>query len=361
MAKLLYTLSTGDNVYFYDKSIVIMFNGKRKLISTSVYNGGYHEDFNAIYNHDAKLGAGMPCEILAPTYVEHMALISQRLSLNPQTVSGMATAANMENAVIETLSYQELKVTAIVTGGIRNNSGRAGDYADYYEPLKAPPKFGTINIMLVLDCNLPKGALTRALVTCTEAKTVAIEELQFGSNYSTGIATGTGTDQTMIIANADSKLYLDDTGKHSKLGELIGKVIIKAVKRALDKQNHINQKSQHNAFSRLKRFGITAEKLWQAYRKNNSDLIKAKYLIRAENLASEKIMLTYTALLAHLIDEYTWQLIDSEELQFASQNLLATIAKNYAIDTIIVKEATIETILLNWQKLFNAIINAKKD
>lgn len=359
MAKLLYTLSTGDNVYFYDKSIVIIFNGKRKLLSTSVYNGGYHEDFTAIYNHDAKLGAGMPCEILAPTYVEHMALISQRLSLNPQKVSGMATAANMENVAIETLSHEQLTVTAIVTGGIRNNSGRAGDKADYYKPLNKPYKFGTINIMLILDCNLPKGALTRALVTCTEAKSVAIEELQFGSNYSTGIATGTGTDQTMIVANAESPLYLDDTGKHSKLGELIGKVVIKAVKSALDKQNHINPKTQHNVFNRLKRFNITPEKLWQAYDKTAS--IKAKYLIEAENLASDKLMLTYTALLAHLIDEFTWQLIDSEELNFASQNLLNTIATHYGADKIALKQATIDTILLHWQKLFNAIIRAKKD
>ena len=151
----LYTLSTGDEVYRYEKSIVIFFKGKRKVLSTSVFNGGYHENYNAVFNHDAKQGAGMPCEMLAPTYTEHMQILS---------------AADMENAAIETLSYQNLTVTAIVTGGIETNGGRAGDPADFFKPLEKPDKAGTINIMLVLDTDLPPGTLTRALVTCTARK-----------------------------------------------------------------------------------------------------------------------------------------------------------------------------------------------
>ena len=76
----------------------------------------------------------MPCEMLADTYVEHMRLVSKRLALDPDKVSGMGTAASMENAVVETMSFKELTVTAIVTGGIETNGGRAGDPADYYKP-----------------------------------------------------------------------------------------------------------------------------------------------------------------------------------------------------------------------------------
>ena len=70
------------------------------------------------------------------------------------------------------------------------------------------------------------------VVTCTEAKTAAIQELLAGSNYSTGLATGSGTDQTIIVANSDSELYFEGAGKHSKMGELIGKTVTKAVKAA---------------------------------------------------------------------------------------------------------------------------------
>ena len=39
MSEHLCNLSTGDKVYFYDKSIVIYFQGARKILSTSLYNG----------------------------------------------------------------------------------------------------------------------------------------------------------------------------------------------------------------------------------------------------------------------------------------------------------------------------------
>ena len=132
MSEHLCTLSNGDKVYFYDKSIVVYFKGQRKVLSTSVLTIMAailtHEDFDAVYNYDAKLGAGMPCEMLADTYLEHMRLISKRLALNPDKVSGMATAASMENVAVETLKYKELTVTAIVTGGIETNGGRVGWY-----------------------------------------------------------------------------------------------------------------------------------------------------------------------------------------------------------------------------------------
>lgn len=162
MSEHLCTLSTGDKVYFYDKSIVIYFSGARKILSTSLYNGGYHDDYTAVYNYDAKQGAGMPCEMLADTYVEHMRLVSKRLALDPDKVSGMGTAASMENAVVETMSFKELTVTAIVTGGIETNGGRAGDPADYYKPQPKPVKYGTINIMLLLDCDMPEGVMARS-------------------------------------------------------------------------------------------------------------------------------------------------------------------------------------------------------
>lgn len=132
----LYTVSTGDIAYRYEKSIVLFFKGARKVLSTSVFNGGYHENFQAVFNHDGKVGSGMPCEMLADTYTEHMQILAKRIGLDPDMVTGMGTAADMENVAIESLKYKELTVTAIVTGGIETNGGRVGDPADYYKPIR---------------------------------------------------------------------------------------------------------------------------------------------------------------------------------------------------------------------------------
>lgn len=356
MSEKLCTLSTGDEVYFYDKSIVICFQGKRKVLSTSLYNGGYHEDFTAVYNYDAKQGAGMPCEMLADNYVDHMQLISQRLALDPEKVSGMSTAASMENVAVEVLKHKELTVTAIVTGGIETNGGRVGDPADYYRPQEKPVKYGTINIMLVLDCNLAPGTLARALVTCTEAKTAAIQELLEGSKYSQGLATGSGTDQTMIVCNAESELYLDGAGKHSKLGELIGRAVIVAVKKALAKQSGLTPALQHNAFRRLKRFGVQPGGMWEAFHSAQPDVIKPEYLVAAEKLACEETMLTFTSLYIHLLDQCAWELISPQEMQQAGQLLLDILATQYNVEKIELRDDDNDDMLEAWKILFNHIV-----
>lgn len=356
MSEKLCTLSTGDEVYFYDKSIVICFQGKRKVLSTSLYNGGYHEDFTAVYNYDAKQGAGMPCEMLADNYVDHMQLISQRLALDPEKVSGMSTAASMENVAVEVLKHKELTVTAIVTGGIETNGGRVGDPADYYRPQEKPVKYGTINIMLVLDCDLAPGTIARALVTCTEAKTAAIQELLEGSKYSQGLATGSGTDQTMIVCNAESELYLDGAGKHSKLGELIGKAVIAAVKMALAKQSGLTPALQHNAFRRLKRFGVQPDGMWEAFHSAQHAVIKPEYLVAAEKLACEETMLTFTSLYIHLLDQCAWELISPREMQQAGQLLLDILATQYNVEKIELRDDDNDDMLEAWKILFNHIV-----
>ncbi|MDY4921181.1 MAG: adenosylcobinamide amidohydrolase [Phascolarctobacterium sp.] len=356
MSEHICTLSNQDEVYFFEKSIVIYFKGQRKVLSTSLFNGGYHEDYTAVFNYDAKQGAGMPCEMLADTYPEHMRLISKRLALDPDHVSGMGTAASMENVAVESMSYKDLTVTAIVTGGIETNGGRVGDPADYYKPQPKPQKYGTINIMLVLDCDVPAGTLTRALVTCTEAKTAALQELLEGSKYSNGIATGSGTDTTIVVANSESDLYLEGAGKHSKLGELIGKAVKKAVKRALDNQSGLNQRTQHDVFRRIKRFGITTRSMWEAYQKLTGAPVKAEFMVVAEALAKENDMLCLTSLYIHLMDQYLWELISAEEMQQTGQLLLNSLANGYDVVEVNISAGALESMLEAWQQLYMQII-----
>ena len=66
----LYTVSTGDTAYRYEKSIVVFFKGARKVLSTSVFNGGYHENYKAVFNHDGKGGFGGHLGELGGAYIE---------------------------------------------------------------------------------------------------------------------------------------------------------------------------------------------------------------------------------------------------------------------------------------------------
>lgn len=326
-------LTTGDVVYRYDKSIVLVFSGPRKVLSTSLYNGGYHEDFEAVFNRDMTQGSGMPCESFAPTYVESMKIVAERLGLAPELTSGMGTAAHMENASIVSRSYKELTVTAIVTGGVETNGGRVGDPASYYKT--AEKKCGTINIMLVIDADLPPGILARALVTCTEAKTAALQELMAPSRYSTGLATGSGTDQTIVVANSESPLFFEGAGKHSKLGELIGLAVMAAVKEALKRQSGLTPAQQHDLLRRLRRFGVTEETLWQRYKEEVGDdaLIKAQFIAALEKMIAVPALFPLGVLFIHLYDEHLWGLLEKGETWEAAEKLLKEMATALRLKT----------------------------
>lgn len=345
---MIYTLSTGDKVHKYDKSVVIQFKDDRKVLSTSPINGGYREDIKTIFNHDANPGAGIACKLKAPTYSEHMYLIAEELGLDPKETAGISTAASMENLSIKSESFDEVTVTAIVTGGVEVNGGRVGDPASYYEKnCKVEMiKHGTINIILVIDGNLPPETMTRALVTCTEAKTAALQELMAGSNYSRGIATGSGTDGTIIVCNSKSKIKLTNAGKHSKLGELIGVAVKKAVKEALFLQTGLSPQSQHSMLKRVKRLGIDENKIWNKYEEiyceylseeNKEQLAKPEFIHNLHIIDRRESLVTLTSLYVHIIDQLDWELLSASEVVSEANEILNRILEKFSMENNLIK------------------------
>ncbi len=324
---VIHSLPNGDLVHRFDRNIVIPFSGKRRVLSTSVYQGGIREDVCAVYNHDGRASLGVACKLKGDTIQEHIRNTIEEIGLDPETTTGMETAARMENVAIHEVSYENLSVTAIVTGGIDVNGGRVGDPASWIEKMDDTPpehRLGTINILLVINADLPPGALTRALVTCTEAKSAALQELQAYSRYSRGLATGSGTDSTVIVATVDSPFYLTSAGKHSKLGELIGRDVMPAVKEALNKQTHLCAATQHNAINRLCRFGVTEGGLFQRYLQRYSEqaAIRPLFSQKLEKIFEKGDCVAHASMLSQLIDQMDWGLLSVDETVSAARQLL---------------------------------------
>lgn len=323
----LYEFSNGDTIHKYKKSIVILFKGQRNVLSTGPNNGGFTTDLSAVFNNDANPGSGMGIKLRADTYREHMDILAEEdLGLDSSACSGLLTAASMENAAISTLSYEDFSVTAITTAGVRSNGGRIGDPASWYE--KSESSFddttptGTINILLYINADLKKEAMASALVSCAEAKAAAMQELLISSRYSCGIATGTGTDGVIIIANAESNTHLTNAGKHSKLGELIGRTVITSIKEALRLQQGITTHSQHDIIRRMERFGVSEDALWDCYKETYRNLIRAEFTEILDHIRTEDRLVTYSSLYAHLLDQLSWGLLSFAECRIAAGNLL---------------------------------------
>jgi adenosylcobinamide amidohydrolase len=153
-----------------------------------------------------------------------------------------------------------LGVTAVVTAGVQGNAACAGDAAGWRETEhgwdKIPPPGGTINTMLFLSHPLTRGALARAAVTMTEAKSAALTRLAVRSRYSKDAATGTGTDQYAIAAPLGGGKPLTSTSPHVKLGEMIGVAVRDATSEALRWQNGLEPSYTRSLFHALGAYGL---------------------------------------------------------------------------------------------------------
>ncbi len=322
-----------DTVLRNDKSIQIRFSEKRQVLSSSPLNGGYREDLSAVFNFDETPEKGHECRMRAATYEQHMRLVAQELGLEPNTSAGLSTAAHMKYAVTDSRSYNETTVTAIVTGGINKNGGRAGDPATWDERASnEEAAHGTVNILLAVDAHLSQGAMTKAVITATEAKTAAIQELLAQSFYSDGLATGTGTDGIIVIANPQSSIFLTDAGHHSKLGELIGSTVLSAVKRALYLQTGLGYRQQHNVFARMKRFGVTEQSVTELFLKNapSAEAVRA-FRLRLRELVAQDSLVTCSSLYAHLLDQLRWEMLSEREAVEVGNHLLCLMQMKHSV------------------------------
>ena len=224
----------------WEKSLVVQFAEKRRTLGTL---DGFVDAY-AVLNHSAHplLWQKVSEKFMSQDgrggklYTEFMQQkVADDLKLKKGDINKMATAANMDNLAVVTKEFKPLTVTVLATGGAKSNAIRTG--VDESSHIEGEEPKGTINIVLLTNAVLTDGAMARAIITMTEAKTAALEDLKVPSSYTKSVqATGTGTDSVIIVSGVTGPAATY-TGGHSKIGELIGKATYEAVVEALGKQN----------------------------------------------------------------------------------------------------------------------------
>jgi len=226
------------------KSLIIDFKKPQSILSTlegpkdnvqTVVNHYFQPAFWQI-SHNTRL----------PDLVNKICMLMDRPK---QSTSVLLTGADMENLAVVTKKYQDIEIYALVTAGVKSNAMRLSkDTGFYYKP-------GTINMIILSNRKLSPKAMARALITATEAKTAALWDMDIRSSYAPleYPATGTGTDN-IIVVQGDSGSIIDQTGGHTKAGELIAKAVYDAVQQSIFKQNSMSQK--RSVFFRLQERNI---------------------------------------------------------------------------------------------------------
>ena len=315
----------GVSIFRSEKIIFARFNNPHTVISTCRVNGGIKEDLEVAANHQS-------CEPKPCFKTEHKrclavrepqkyhSLVCNYHGLDPKTTCLMGTAANMNCAGMSKKSFKDLIVFSIVTAGVETNAGRAGDAASVYETeegfehLKAKkaesnPNSGTINTLILINKPLTPAALVRSVKMATEAKTSVLQELNVGSRYSDGLATGTGTDQICICSQKTSQKPLTGAGKHVKLGELIALSVRDALREALDLQNRLTPTNVRYLPRLTARFGLDEDTIIEKLRALLPEDIFFCLKRNKWTFFEDPILLAHILSFLHIRDQIKWDIV----------------------------------------------------
>jgi adenosylcobinamide hydrolase len=198
-------------------TLLVSFGEKRRLISTL---DGYRE-VRFVANAYQPLALS---EITMKNYAAFKEDFPKVLGIPRSDLSFLSTGANMNNLAVCEKSHQDRIVCCLATGGVGNALRSGVDKAEWIEQDGTYAKtLGTINIILLTNVTLTDGALAKTIITATEAKTAALQDMDTRSSVSPeNLATGTGTDNMIVVSGTDPDKKVRTTGGHTKMGELIG-------------------------------------------------------------------------------------------------------------------------------------------
>lgn len=162
---------------------------------------------------------------------------------------GLLTAAKLTHAAFFAEMGDQFRILTCATAGT-GNSARAGQM----RPTFSAYQTGTINIFVMMDARLTPSAMVNALMTATEAKCAALQDLQIQDRYG-GIATGTTSD-AIVLASTQNETYSGQhayAGTATTIGNAIGRLVYQSVYEAVLTQKEDDYERNTNSMCGLPR------------------------------------------------------------------------------------------------------------
>ncbi len=165
-----------------------------------------------------------------------------------------------------------------------------------------PSEGGEVSLILLLGPSFSVSSMARAGVTSAEAITAAIQDL--GLRDSVGRPGSGVRDLRMaIVSDTSSEIRLHGTGKHSKMGEIIGRTVREAVMGSAV-ANGVPSPDRDIIFTRLALSGYTDERIAREFPAVSGRIREIRDGLRGD----ERMRAGFSSLM-HLCDEIGWGLI----------------------------------------------------
>jgi adenosylcobinamide amidohydrolase len=205
-------------------ALILSFPEPVRVLSWAVLNGGFcyadHVTNHCVRGDDARFSAQ------PGRWLEHAAT---NLGLTGRVVA-MATAVEIKNLLRVSMPSGDAEVNCFATVGC-GNALSVGDLASIAIDESAPAPLHTINMIITVRPGLSDEAMVEAIQIATEGRVRALYEAGITSSVSSLAATGTGTDCIAVVSLGGNRAPY--CGKHTQLGEWIGRAAYNAVKDGL--------------------------------------------------------------------------------------------------------------------------------
>ncbi|MGC5326168.1 adenosylcobinamide amidohydrolase [Brevibacillus sp. SYSU BS000544] len=213
---------------FFSKEDHLVMQSERAMntVSSALWRGGTCEATHFI-------NGSVPLDFNCDDPMEMMKEFIDGRGYPVEKSVGLLTAAKLSHASFHAKEGDHFRMIACATAGT-GNSARAGLKRETFSAYQA----GTINVFVFIDATLTPAAMVNGIMTATEAKCAALQDLQIVDRKG-GIATGTTSD-AIVLASQPHGL---DQGFHAfagtatTIGYAIGRLVYKSVYEAVVTQN----------------------------------------------------------------------------------------------------------------------------
>lgn len=212
-------------LFYHGDYLLIRSESSLETISSALWRGG-----NSLAR--CFINGRVPLEFRSDHPKEMLHRQINEWGYPPNETVGMLTAARLTHASVYEESGDQFRLLCCATAGT-GNGARAG----VYRPTFAAYQPGTINLFLFIDGKLTSAAMVNAIMTSTEAKCAALQDLHI-TDKEMRIVTGTTSD-AVCLAVSQSDHY---TGTHeyagtaTTIGNAIGRLVYQAVYEAVSTQ-----------------------------------------------------------------------------------------------------------------------------
>lgn len=226
----------GASLTVSPENLMITFDRPHRSLSTAIYGGGCR---NIRYALNRKLTAFYERESDFPggSVKAWLKQCASAAGAVPEESAVLLTAATVSLYSRKIVRSGPVLVEAITTGGVEKTACRASSDPLYWEKDGRFGPLGTINMMVLLQGALPDGIMARALITLTEGKTAALNDLGIADVNNGKPATGTGTDGITFITDPEGPAFTD-AGPFSELGASLAKAAYESVTECIKTFDH---------------------------------------------------------------------------------------------------------------------------